>query len=556
MAGDLILAQAPLVDLCGALGVTAEQLAAVEDADSLTHGFPVSAAAVAGLRMEIIQRFAAAFGDSGQIELRTGDLTEIVLGPAVNDASLSAFTSDVSPEAGPYEALVRIDKTELAARLAGAAPRRDVRVYLFTDALLRALARGITRFESEVWTHAPAPLVLGVADADIKLTGPLLSVLGGTHLGGVEAAACAALPDGDAFAEVIAARDRHIGWDTPWVRGLTPWHFELTGTCEHMELHRVLRAQLLKLAVLFTCDRARTHGSGPTPVIRAEYRGREHVAVIPIDERAGVDATADEVAAMLRATDWCYRRAGTAEPDWVSDRLPFIQTRVAQTLEPHPEEARLAALAHAMPYLLEGIEWHWKAFIEGKVGEYLAGVQQVETIVAETVTSFADRSASLAKSLSDSILAAVAVLIGSFIAAAFKEPFDETLFRIGVRTYAVYVILFPGVVGLFAAHGSLQVARAGFDARMTRFKEAIYSAKVDDIVGNRVSDAQRSVYRWLGMAAVTYTIVGLIAWTGAEAVVDHVTRAPASTSSTSTTTTTPGSDPALTTGGGTTTTSP
>lgn len=149
---------------------------------------------------------------------------------------------------------------------------------------------------------------------------------------------------------------------------------------------------------------------------------------------------------MLRAADWCYRRAGTAEPDWVSDRLPFIQTRVAQTLEPHPEEGRLAALAHAMPYLLEGIEWHWKAFIEGKVGEYLTGVQQVETTVADTVTSFADRSASLAKSLSDTILAAVAVLIGSFIAAAFKEPFDETLFRIGVRLCRVRHPL-PGRAG-------------------------------------------------------------------------------------------------------------
>ena len=62
----------------------------------------------------------------------------------------------------------------------------------------------------------------------------------------------------------------------------------------------MLRAQLVKLAVLFTCDRARSRPT-PTPPgeILAEYRGREHVAVMPIDERAPLDCTDEESAAVL-----------------------------------------------------------------------------------------------------------------------------------------------------------------------------------------------------------------------------------------------------------------
>lgn len=89
---------------------------------------------------------------------------------------------------------------------------------------------------------------------------------------------------------------------------------------------------------------------------------------------------------------------------------------------------------------------------------------------------------------------------------------------------------------------------------MTRFKETVYNAKVDDIVGERVANAQRSFYRWLGVVAVTYTIVAVIAWTGADVVPDHVTQVPASTSSTTTMTTGPAIT--VTTGGGATTTSP
>ena len=31
---------------------------------------------------------------------------------------------------------------------------------------------------------------------------------------------------------------------------------------------------------------------------------------------------------MLQAVEWCYARHGTGgQPDWVADRLPFVQTR-------------------------------------------------------------------------------------------------------------------------------------------------------------------------------------------------------------------------------------
>jgi hypothetical protein len=210
-------------------------------------------------------------------------------------------------------------------------------------------------------------------------------------------------------------------------------------------LHGLLRAQLVKLVMLFTCDRARTRLTQiPPGEILAEYRGREHVAIAVIDERTPLNASEVETAAVLRAVDWCYQRHGAkGEPDWVSDRLPFVQTRVAQTLEPHSVDQRLAVFTRAMPYVLEGIEWHWKAFIEARVGEYLDRVQQVEALVGDTVTAFADRTATLAKGLTDSILAAVAVLIGSFIAATFRTPFNATLFRIGVLTYAGVRIAVP-----------------------------------------------------------------------------------------------------------------
>jgi hypothetical protein len=518
MEGDLTLSSAPLVDLCHQLGIATADLVAVESVDTLSHGFPLGSLEAARLDVSTVRGFVEHYADDARVEVRTGDLTEIVLGPGVTDADVAAFAA-AAASGGPYEAIVQVDKARLAARIAGPSPTRVVRVFLFAESLRRALARGVTWFEANVWAEAPAPLVVAVLDTDVSLVGVHLTVAGGASLAQTREAASLPAP-GEEFGAVTASRDRQIGWDTRWVGALTPWHFALSGTCADPELLNLLRAQVVKLAVLFTCDRARSR-PGPTPPaeILAEYRGAQHLAVVSIDERAQLDCTEAEAAAMLRAAEWCYARHGTAgQPDWVADRLPFVQTRVAQALEPYPPEARLGALTRSMPDLLEGVEWHWKAFVEGKVGEFLGGVQQVETVVSDTVGAFSDRTAALAKGLTESILAAVAVLIGSFIAAAFSTPFNATLFRVGVLAYAGYVVLFPGAVGLISSTANLRRGRAEFDARVERLNEALYPDKVANIVGTRVADAEHSYYRWLTFVAGTYLAVAILAGVAAVSV--------------------------------------
>jgi len=522
MERDLSASSASLADLCRQLGIDTQQLAEVESTDGLAHTFPVGAADAARLDLAIVRTFVDDWGDTARIEIRTGDLTEIVVDEGVTDGDITSFIQSAA-SGGPYEAVVKVDKARLVGTIAGPAPTRTVHVFLFAATLSHTLARGLAHFETAVWTDASTPLVIGVLDTDISLRGTYLTILGGASLNEVSVAARLPRVDAD-FGAVIESRDRYIGWDSAWARSLTPWHFDVVGTSADRELYSMLRAQLVKLAVLFTCDRARSRPTAiPPGEILAEYRGREHVAVMPIDERAPLDCTDEESAAVLRAVTWCYERhGGEGQPDWVSDRLPFVQTRVAQSLEPHPAEERLVVFTRAMPHLLEGIEWHWKAFIEGKVSEYLDRVQQVETFVSDTVTAFADRTAALVKGLTETILAAIAVLIGSFIAAAFETPFNAALFRIGVLTYAGYVLLFPGAVSLVASVSNLRSARAEFDTRLTRFNETLYPEKVTEIVGNRVNDAQSAYYHWLTVVAFAYVIVAIAACFAAATIPDVI----------------------------------
>jgi hypothetical protein len=77
------------------------------------------------------------------------------------------------------------------------------------------------------------------------------------------------------------------------------------------------------------------------------------------------------------------------------------------------------------------------------------------------------------------------------------------------------VILFPGAVGLLSSSGNLRVTRAEFNTRIGQFNEILFPEKVSGIVGSRVSDAQRSYYRWLSFVAVAYVAVAIAAGVGA-----------------------------------------
>ena len=124
MEGDLTVSSSPLVELCDVLGIAVADLASVEGVERIAHTFPVAGAAAAGLDRDRVRAFAEHYGDAASIELRTGELTEIIIAPEVTDAELDAFVH-AAASGGPYEAVVRVEKGRWYS--ASPVPRRCAR---------------------------------------------------------------------------------------------------------------------------------------------------------------------------------------------------------------------------------------------------------------------------------------------------------------------------------------------------------------------------------------------------------------------------------------------
>ncbi len=508
------LSGASLIKAAERIGISADELRRAEQPSRLRHTFTVKGSSLTHLGEEEVLALQQTYGASLHLEIRLGELTELSVDETTSTTDLQAFHARVV-QGNDYEIVIDLQKDDLLAREIALPAGWQAYWFLFAATLEESLRRGIQHFESQIWTADDCRLLLLIDDRDFRASGPYLHVLGaGQHEDLVDVLAEPA-PDWSTIIHIRDTRDRYISWESTWVKHLTPLQFDLDiSVGADTPLGELLAAQAVKMAVLFTCDRARVRPrAGQTAEIRAEFRGQQYSTVVPIDEEAPLaDASRTSLSAMTQLVIWCYRReTGELERDWTENRLPFVQTRVAETLGAVEENNRLQSLMRFVPFLLEGLDWHWKAFIEDRVAEYLGKVRQLEEVVARTVTAFTQQTASLTKGLSDVVLAAVGVLVGSFIAAAFADPFNAALFRVAVLVYGAYALLVPGLLGLSSQRGHFNAQRVEFKHQTEQFRRVMHTDRVDEIVANRVQVAVERFGFWFRVAIVGYLILAVAA---------------------------------------------
>lgn len=501
------LITAPLASFLSALGLPAE---AAEEAEWLSVSAKVDGQAVNDLDYSVVEQLVNCYGRSLTAGLLLRDLPELEIGPGMTSEVFHQKQANIVGS-NSYELQLRIDKPVLLDQVLGAEAARGSVHYFFATSVEGLFAQGLDKVEKTIWGDTTAARRLLVGDIDLQRSGPAFQIVGGANL----TVPFAALPPLSAavsasIERMQADREEQISWDHQWVQRLTPVQLQLDGHPGHSRLEQLFAAAYVLLCLLYTCDRARRR-PGPSSgwVSQPEYQGGQVTVRVPVREAQpiGTQLTDAMTHGFADLVDWCYRlRDEGAASDWAADRLQFTQVRIAQVLEPVPETARLLTLVGQITDVTAALDDQWRAFIEDRFGQYLDKERQLEGVVNDVVIAFAEKTTALAKSLSDTLLAAVAALIGSAIAAAFKAPFNAALFRVGVLTYAGYVLIFPGLYGLSSQVGQFLEIGRNFDHERKRFNTLLGTEKTNQIIDNRVTRAKKRYWRWFGFTLAGYAI--------------------------------------------------
>jgi hypothetical protein len=502
------LTSAPLTSFLTALGVGG---AVMERPGLMTVSADIRGHAAKDLAYTTVKQLVDAYGPALlTADVRLEDYTEIHIKPGITAPQLDAQKANIVGDTD-YMLELRIDKDMLLKHVLGPEATRCNVHYFLAASVVDLLARGLDEAEPAIWGDATGVRRLLVGDTDLLRSGPVLNVVGGAHLSD-------GLPPVPPLPEDIATsidrmragREQHISWDHQWVQRLTPVHLQLDGEPGNSELEKLLASAYIQLCLLYTCDRARRRPStlGGWEA-RAEYRGGQLAVPVPLREAEpiGAPVTNVMVSGFAGFVDWCYRlRDEGTTRDWATDRLQFVQVRIAQVLEPVPEAERLVTLVNSIVDVLGALDGQWRAFIEDRLGQYLEQERQLETLVNDVVRKFGERSAALTKSLSDTLLAAIAALIGSAIAAAFKTPFNSGLFRVGMLAYAGYVLIFPGSYGLGSQVGQYIDESRAFEHDKRRFQMLLGPVRVNAIVSDRITKAGTRYWCWFGLTVEGYVL--------------------------------------------------
>lgn len=499
----------PLLHLAHQLGIHVDDLRRAEGVDRLAGTFQISSRGIARLDDQTIQNLLSEYGAAIEMTISTGDLEEFTLRDATFDSqSLSALVDEAGRVEANYHVSLRIDKPRLIENVIGTPGDAAVRLFFFGAVLAEVLSQPPADIERRLWRDPTRRLVVVILDTDLRLTGDCLSVVGGDGQTNFQDEARRPIPPD--LNRVAVRRNDYVGWDNALATSLTPQHFQIDDEQAAGQLADRVTLLAVGLGAMYLSDRCREvqrpDGSAYTV---AEFRGREHVAFVPIDWTSAPPATVDarQADAVLAVVAWSYeRRPEYPSSDMIADRLPFVQTRLAQLLEGRPEADRLPALASVMPDVNEGVKWQWRSFIEGRVVEYLEQVRELEAAVTEIVGVLTDRTSVLVKRLSETSLAAIAAFIGSFIAAAFKDPFQAELFRVGMLTYAVYVVIFPFALGVASTSGDVRVALSTFKAQRKNLANVVGDDRVDELVASRPQEAQDRFTFWRNAVSILYLL--------------------------------------------------
>lgn len=425
--------------------------------------------------------------------------------PGLDASAVTEFVARLRDAAGvdfehPRVALVlRVDKDALLR--AHVAPRGwpdglRTGLLLYTETLVKLLHVATTRLEG--WWPREGKLVLCAPHWRGSLDGAHLAVLGGDPAVHASVFMGDTQRTRDAARVLYAAAREHLKWERAFTEHLTPLHFDLRGDVDPSDpVRRLLDAHATNLALLFGADY--THNVDGRVV--SSYRGSQGKADVEWLEPGAPAARTPGVQGLLPLMRWAYSEGA------IPDRLACLQNAVARQLGHVPRAEAAWALVERAAGVQADAEWQLKSVMDKAHEEFGAQIRGVEDYVVDALRAFSERTEQLLRGLSDTMLAAVAVLLGSLAASLFEKSVDLRLVRLGVLLYVVYLLLFPLLYNMTERRASFRVLSEHARERRARFVERLGRAKVDELVRDHVERAEARFRWWYGLAVVTYVAV-------------------------------------------------
>jgi hypothetical protein len=481
--------------LGAALGIPADEWPVLERLGSVQcQNREIARETVAELDVHLVQSASGFYGDALRATIRFGRDDELVLSSSLDRSAVDRFLA-ATPDNPTYILNLTLNKGELVTAWWGQKAGCHPYLFLFEPFLESLLDQDLGQIEATFFPEGQdGKAIFVVPEREILLDGPHLALIGGTALTGWGSILPTSAGDSARAQRVYDDCRERLTWQREWVQRLTPFHLALLppapsdAPAAEGRIVDLLHIHFANLALLFTAQRSEVAVTGIVSVYASASRAirvphRPTSASVTSEERNGVQGILDILA-------WTYDAFGQ------ESRIALVQDILVRELIAVDESDRCGAFVRRSSTSFAQLSWSWQSFVGDRVDAYLAQVRELEGAVDRTIQGFADQLASLIKSLTDTMLGAVAAVLAALVAAAVKDDFQLWIFLVGVVAYGLYVLLFHVLYGLPFQSERFQALKDDFETRRRWFEERVPPEQVAKIVGDRIEESETRWNRW------------------------------------------------------------
>jgi len=509
-----------LARCCALLGIPREELKASETLAmwhlhrSLAPGVITadSAERLASCFEELRRRFGGAL--SVTLIAGVAPVQVISSGLVVGRKSLTDILKAIGGAQVDLE--IEISKREIIEAFGVPAAAGKVLYYLFVDNLLKLLGAPLQKMEEHLFADRDGSTVVIVSEVDPVWTGKFLAVIGETTAeagDGPWDALCRKFEQGPRVRQRIdryhALAEDSLGWVGFGLKKLTPLHVlgeQVRGEGElAARVTGTLARQALHAGLLFTATRAIFDEA--TGCFSVQYESVDRSVRLELDPSVEV---APEPGSVRRLALWPIQGEGP-------DRLIVLSRIVTRWLLPGTRADRATAqqnyvqFSESLGRLVNEAAWNYRAFIEGRIDEHFSTVELVADLAAKAAQDLSGALDTVTRGLSETLLATIGVVVLTLLASLVKEEANGSIFLIGMRVYAVYILLVQLIYRMGGIWYSHRLMWREWQGRLVGYRRIVGPQRVEASVA-AVQSRRLQFLLWFGLTTFIYLAVAVAIW--------------------------------------------
>jgi hypothetical protein len=464
------------------------------------------------LDLELLQELSGTFQEALEFSIQVGDHDVFRLHSNINGVDLDNFRRE-SEGAATVHINFCIRKSRLAelcyAGLFSFIEGNKLFFLYFYEAKLSTYLKNcnLENIESDIWKNKKDATVVVVLPHDnVCLAGQRLLICGGEYLDQASLQKIEWHEDQYVDQAYSVSRE-NLKWHDVRLNFITPWHLFVQDQEKKSsaDIKATLAAHFLNTFLLYSADFSFLQKKDSKDILISRYTTQNRNLEIA-HQNSGISIEGSEKQKeLLSILNWIY------DPQWsAGDRLTLAQQNIVDTINNFKEVDRFQALLDKAGTIKKNIDWHWETFTHKKIDAYFGVIKDYEDYLNQIAQGFATDIANILKSLSETLIAAIAVVIGSFIASLFKDTFNPFIFHVGLIAYAVYVLGVPLLYNMILRWKEYQSYQAQRDARIKRLRESLPDTKIQEIWDSWKIDTISTRFKWVFWITVVIYIVVII----------------------------------------------